>query len=488
MLISFQKLRITYCALLIVLVFLALIFAVQQSFAQNRTTQEQKNQLQERLIELQKELDQIQGEINKHAEESASYERDINIIRNEIRKIRIEMQRNQLIINETSFEIQINTETIEGLNKRYENNEKLLAKLLLSIYKLDDTSSLEIFLTTQSLSEFFNDVNNIKNLQEGMASALDEIRLTKADLEKEIAQLDIKLDNQAVLYQENITQQNILDQKVENQEQLLFESRTKEYRFREAAQQTQRSIQQIRDQIFRLEGMDRRLTFGEAYKYAKQAEQLTGVRAALTLSVLKQESNWGANVGQCLLVDTKTGMGRRVNGGFLPRVMAPPSRRNDIQTFLQLTQELGKDPFSTPVSCWMVSMGCTNSNATTFSRATVDSDGTAHCPQNTPHLFGFGGAIGPAQFLPTTWMGYKDRVSALLGRTADPWHILDAFVASAVKLGDGGARTQIYNAELCAVRTYFSGNCTDHSSIGYGNQVMRRAAEYQRDIDILEGG
>jgi len=103
--------------------------------------------------------------------------------------------------------------------------------------------------------------------------------------------------------------------------------------------------------------------------------------------------------------------------------------------------------------------------------------------------FGWGGAMGPAQFLPSTWMGYRDRVDELLGRPANPWAIRDAFVASAVKLASHGAASGAYNDEFRAAMIYFSGaKWSAWEETLYASPIMSRAAVFQKEIDILLGG
>ena len=55
--------------------------------------------------------------------------------------------------------------------------------------------------------------------------------------------------------------------------------------------------------------------------------------------------------------------------------------------------------------------------------------------------------MGPAQFLPSTWNLFADRLKNLLGQTADPWAIKDSFTASALYLSDLGASAQTTTAE-----------------------------------------
>ena len=120
-------------------------------------------------------------------------------------------------------------------------------------------------------------------------------------------------------------------------------------------------------------------------------------------------------------------------------------------------KELGRSPEGTPVSCPM-----------------RDAKG---------NQVGWGGAMGPAQFIPSTWLGYKTKIQAVTGSTPDPWDIRDAFVAAAIKLTHDGANGT-EEGEWTAAMRYFSGG-TDTRFRFYGDQVMARATEYQKDIDAL---
>ena len=126
--------------------------------------------------------------------------------------------------------------------------------------------------------------------------------------------------------------------------------------------------------------------------------------------------------------NTKTGAGIFAKSGKeVSRVMNP---KRDIPYFLKIIKELnekkglGLDPFETLVSC--------------------------------PMSFGWGGAMGPAQFIPSTWfLHYKERVEKFTGNVADPWDFRDASLAAALYLKDGIKK---YGSEGKAIQTYFCGS------------------------------
>ena len=230
----------------------------------------------------------------------------------------------------------------------------------------------------------------------------------------------------------------------------------KESEYQKLLANRQQQANAIRSRIFELIGVPEAPTFGEAVVIAEAVTRLTKVRAPFLLAVLTQESNIGKNVGQCYLKNIQTGDGETINGTFVSRVMKPT---RDVQPFLEITRELGRDPFNTAVSCPIPSIG------------------------------GYGGAMGPAQFIPSTWVAYKAKIAQLKGSAGDPWNINDAFLASAIYLADIGATRQTFEYEWCAAVSYFSGNCSIRNQIRYefyGDNVMAITKRYEQDIAALK--
>jgi membrane-bound lytic murein transglycosylase B len=97
-------------------------------------------------------------------------------------------------------------------------------------------------------------------------------------------------------------------------------------------------------------------------------------------------------------------------------------------------------------------------------------------------IAGYGGAMGPAQFIPSTWKIFEDRLKEALGRDANPWLAEDAFTASAMYLGDLGAKAGTHSSELRAACSYYG---TRGATCSYGRSVMNLKAKIQEDIDYL---
>ena len=96
--------------------------------------------------------------------------------------------------------------------------------------------------------------------------------------------------------------------------------------------------------------------------------------------------------------------------------------------------------------------------------------------------------MGPAQFMPVTWQGYKNAVAKRTGNNPpSPWDPKDAFMAAALLLKDNGAKAGNYNAEWTAAMKYLAGaNWNKKAYRFYGDDVLAIAGKYQEQIDLLQ--
>ena len=175
-----------------------------------------------------------------------------------------------------------------------------------------------------------------------------------------------------------------------------------------------------------------------------------------------QESSLGINVGACNLRDYTNGSGVSIKtGAEKPRTMNPT---RDVPVFTTLMSKLGRDPQKTPVSCWIAAY----------------SGGQPS---------GWGGAMGPSQFIPSTWKLFESKIERVTGASiADPWKPYHAITATAIYLADLGAVAGNETAERNAACKYYSGRACSSSSAGagYGNSVMKKLYSMQLDIDKLQ--
>ncbi|MEK7109305.1 MAG: lytic murein transglycosylase [Patescibacteria group bacterium] len=437
-------------ALGVAILFIALAGGV--AHAQELTPQERAalqaefDQLQVEIAEWQKVLDETKAKKN-------TLKGDVTVLTAQINKAQAEINQRNVTITQLQSQITQKAKTVATLEAKLSEGQEAVAKLLRQKNESDSTPLAVLALSSGSLSDFFGAIDDIDTLDAALQQHFDELRAVKTQTEAEKDALAKKRSAQVdARYQVQLTQQQIAANKVQKN-QLLAITTNQESEYQKVLAANQAKAAAIRAALFPLRDAAA-IQFGDALRYAQAAQKTTGVDPALVLAILTQESNLGANVGQCYLVVDATGAGIGKNSGTVFAKVMNPAR--DVPPFLALAKKLGFDPHRQVVSCPIASAG------------------------------GWGGAMGPAQFIPSTWALYANRIAAAAGDgVANPWDPGDAIAAMSVYLGDLGASAGGYTAEHRAAAKYYAGGAWATAGRTYANQVMSKVAAIQKNIDFL---
>ena len=411
---------------------------------------------------LEAELASVEKEINDKSKllkikqrEGVSLERDVAILNTQIEKAKLSIKARNLAIAGLVEDIGTKNRTIAKYSAKIDRERESLAALMRRTNELDTYSIAEVALSGKQLSEFFEDLDAFQYVGDAIGKSLVEVGVAKKTTEEAKATLGEKKNKEIDLrYQKELEKKDLALKETEKA-RVLKVTRGLEKEYQKVLKEKKAKAASIRAALFALRDTGE-IQFGQAYDYAKVVSQKTGVRPAFLLAIFMQESGFGKNQGSCYLKNATTGAGVGKNTGtFFANVMKPV---RDVGPFLSLMEILGRDPYTTQVSC--------------------------------PQQAGYGGAMGPAQFIPSTWALYEELITRTLGiDVADPWRARDAFMAAGFLLKDNGAKSGSYSGEYNAACKYFSGSKCSNSSWAatYGSQVMKKAETIQTTmIDPIE--
>ncbi len=435
-------------ALVIIPVFLMTIFFAYTTLAQ-QVTPEERARLEAELKQLETEIAKKQAELSTQKRTSSALNREIANLQNQIDKSRLNIKSKNLEIIKLSSQITDKSSTIQDLEGKIANQKDSLSQLIRKTNELDDSNMIHLILSGKDLSEFYADVDSFASIQKALKSTVLSVRETKENTEQQKIELEEKQDAELDAKAELEKNKKKVETDEAYRKRLLSISKNKEKEFQTILAQNQAKAAQIKARLFNFAGgQTAAIPFATAVAHAELAESHTGTPAAFVLAILTQESALGANVGQCFLTNPTTGAGVSVKGTNFVNVMKPT---RDVQPFIEITSKLGLDPYKTRISCPIAGVA------------------------------GWGGAMGPAQFIASTWKLVAPRVAAVTG-SSNPWNAKDAIVASATYLSDLGATTSYATQIKAACRYYGIGG----TSCTYGTPVMARVAKIQADIDYIK--
>jgi membrane-bound lytic murein transglycosylase B len=405
-----------------------------------------------------KVLADLQAQLAAQKNKSGSLQKNVNALVSQISSTQSKISGEISTINTLSLQIGQKQKAIGDLNSELDRQHASMSQLITKTDEIDQKGAEYVLLSADSVSSFYKDLDDFFSIKQSLYGALTRVKEIRSATETQEQQLQDKQ------YQALDAKNALLSQKTQlanNQKQvqtLLNTSKSAEQQQAALVSDQQKKVAAIQSKLFSFAGgATGSIPFSQAYDYATAASTATGVRAAFILAILTQESNLGKNVGTCNRAGDPASKGYR---NIMPGPDAKASgksSRDDQSAFLRITSALGLNPETTPLSC-PIGGG------------------------------GWGGAMGPAQFIPTTWELMSSRVAAALGKSsANPWAARDAIMASAIYLKDRGATGGDTNERNAACKYYSGRSCDGKSPANsfYGNNVMSLSRSIQSDIDYL---
>lgn len=373
--------------------------------------------------EIKEDISNVQKKLNKEEQERQQLLQELNQIQTSVNKTQYEISKTQSLISETKDIVDRMEKEIELLNKKIELQRILLASLVREMY-YSETSPVEMLIIgSGGISQFLGNSDHIASIEQKIADAIMDIKLSKEKIESEKNKLEgIKEDHERLLSLKQDQQHSLLSEKYETQSDIQDKEAT--------IVELQAKLYKLRTELSRLLGKS--FNAKDIEDAASFAAKATGVRKDFIMGMLVVESDLGRFTGGCNYKESRMSDYRK-------------------EIFKDICEELDYDYKKMKVSC-------------------------------PPRSYsGTGGAMGVAQFMPDTWLGYKSSVASLTGHNPpDPWNLTDGVTAMALKLAKGGAKSK--SGECNAAKLYLSGT-TSSSYNWYCDRVKYWADNYERLLD-----
>lgn len=414
-----------------------LVIVTGSSPAHAETLEERRARLQNELAAIETDIAANRGVLTVKQKEHASLERDISVLTSQITIAQKEIRARDLTIQKLNDDISDKESSIANVDKRVAMSEASVAELLRRAREVDDVS-LPALVLSDSISDAFHDMDVYGTLQNSLHESFAKLAALRSDLASRKAALEDTQSEQEDMRRIQLVEKQAIERRNLEKKQILTVTKGQESIYKTLIADKEKQAAQIRAALFDLRDSGA-IRFDVALKYAKEASAATGVRPAVILGIIAEESNLGENVGKgTWTVDMKS-----------PR---------DTEPFKAICAALGLDPNKMPVS--------------------------------KKPWYGWGGAMGPAQFIPSTWVLYQDRIAKITGQNpANPWDARTAIFAAALLMKDNGANGGTRASERLGALRYLAGwaNASKKAYAFYGNDVMDLADKFQAQIDILGG-
>ena len=339
---------------------------------------------------------EIQDKLENLQKKQEKTEAELNTAQTLLNQNQYKMNVTQNIIETTEETISRKEKELDNLEKRSKLQKMFLEEYIRDLYYNDQEDPL-VVLTVQktNLNNIVGAYDSVLTIKENLLETLSEIKQLSDETEKVRAELEGKKQDHEKLLVTQQVQANVLSSDVKEAKMTLAEINAK--------------ISKLRSALSAFLGKS--FTIDDVVREVKYASGKTGVRKEFLFAMLDKETDLGRFTGGCYYDKGSNPVKKHMKSA-------------DQSAFLDLMDELGYGKNDQKLSCWPG--------------------------------YGYGGAMGIAQFMPTTWLGYKDAIKKYTGHNPpNPWNITDGIIGMAEKLKRAGASSK--SKEHYAAKVYYCG-------------------------------
>jgi murein DD-endopeptidase MepM/ murein hydrolase activator NlpD len=199
----------------------------------------------EELTDLQKQIKKKQEEIKKIEDRIGEYDASIKAYRNQsvtlasqlafldakINKTEAEIDLTENQIIENSLLIQDSENKIKQNKTEIEKNKKYLKNFIQERYKQDRKSDIEILLTNDNLSDFYNNLEVSSALQAKLSESLSGLKKAKQEMERKMTEYESQKKSLQNLKDKLGKNKDSLEEQKMLKQNVLVQTKNSEYRF-----------------------------------------------------------------------------------------------------------------------------------------------------------------------------------------------------------------------------------------------------------------
>jgi peptidoglycan hydrolase CwlO-like protein len=364
--------------LIILCLFLVLSFSV-------KCQADSKAELEAQLKDIERQIELYEEKLKESSQDKDALKRELDKLRNEADTLTNQVYNTKGNLNVIGKKINTTVNEIDNTLTELQKTKQETAALIRALYQMDQTSFLEMLLSSNKFSDFFLEMNSLNALHNRINANMEELEGLHVNLVDQKQTLEEQKEENSKLLQIQELQRLQAEEAKQKQQEIFSKKAGEVLSYQKTIEQKEAEAAAIKSRIYDVAGIKKgSVTFGEAYEIAKIVTAKVNISPAFLLAIITQESNLGANVGTCNRPGDPTYK-------HYDKIMKPT---RDLEPFVKIVTALGRDPNTTPVSCPMYRDG---------------------------KQIGYGGAMGPAQFIPSTWIAYEDDVKKITGKSVvDP--------------------------------------------------------------------
>ncbi|MBI5254335.1 peptidoglycan DD-metalloendopeptidase family protein [Candidatus Falkowbacteria bacterium] len=248
--------KITQCTFL----FCVISMLMLPIFFANAQTQEEIDQINKQIEnkkqyiqDLNVKAEQYKKNIAQKQKELVTLKNQTSILENQIAKNKIDIETTDVELQETKLEIRNIEIQIVLKEDEIAKKKDTLGILVREFFLQDQEGLVDIIFGYNSIAEFFQQVEYLKNLQNSIRGTLEQLKTLKQNLENKKVELDVKKQNLVKLGDELAQEKAYLNEHLNYKAYLLKQTKASEQKFHDLYWAAKQEQNQANVEIYKLE-------------------------------------------------------------------------------------------------------------------------------------------------------------------------------------------------------------------------------------------
>lgn len=215
---------------------------------------DQVQEHKKKIDEITSKIAEYQTKINVKRKEQATIQNQLAILENRIAKTELEIEQTKEEIESASLEVQALDLQIKDKEAQISREKQQLAQGLRQIDRIDQRNKLELLLSNDSFSEFFQEIAELEGVYSNLGVSVSRLKTLQAELSNRRESSDGKREALEKLRAKLETSREDLLESQFGKESLLIESKLSANKFQESVSELRREQAAIDDEMAKIEG------------------------------------------------------------------------------------------------------------------------------------------------------------------------------------------------------------------------------------------
>ncbi len=203
----------------------------------------------DKIKELENSIEQQKKNIEQKQNEAVSLKNQLNILDNHSAQLELDIELVGSKINKAELEISALKLSIQDKEDVINRQKTIIKTIIQNLHAQDQKNYLEILLTNENFSDFFNQVKYLENIYTDLGRSVKSIRLAKEDLEDKKGQIEVRKKTYGNLKAELVNKQQDLEEQSGYKNSLLVRTKSSEARYQTLLANLRNQYQQIENEI-----------------------------------------------------------------------------------------------------------------------------------------------------------------------------------------------------------------------------------------------